>query len=262
MDNIISLFSIQNQPSAHRHHVLIEAGCPYYLSLNFPAEHANETTTICHIRESAGSQWVGRSPQGLKGQTLSPSAQWRPSYLWSWSWCRCPCRHLFQLVPSALPTALSNHSSQPYLRLHRCQATLLLLSLRPPLRVGQPVSWMRFFSCRRKWTWPWSNYSQTGPPWISNAESWDWRLNLWHAWMMPRPPKPSKRPRYTARMQPVPFRKPMGQCAGTRMQSKGKWGMGSSNLHRSLQDSCTSLIGLSPRGHYFTCYKSLLVTYP
>ena len=76
---------------------------------------------------------------------------------------------------------------------------------------GGPTNFLDdLLQLQEKWMRPWSNYSQTGPPRISDAESWSWTLNSWHTWMMLKPPKPSKRLRCDARMQPVPFSKPTG----------------------------------------------------
>ena len=41
-----------------------------------------------------------------------------------------------------------------------------------PPRVDQSSCWMSYFSNRRQWMWPWSDYSQAGPPWIFVEESW------------------------------------------------------------------------------------------
>ena len=80
----------------------------------------------------------------------------------------------------------------------------------------------------------WSGCSQKGPPWASDTGSWNWILNLLHAWMMLGLPKPSGRPRYSTRAQPMPFRSPLGQHAGVRTWGNGNWRAGPWNLHWSL----------------------------
>ena len=184
----------------------------------------------CHLPAAEESE----DPPGLKRQILSPQLQLWSSHQQSQSWWRHLCRCPFELVSSAPPTSPLDPSSQSFQRLCRCWATPPSHSPKPPPKVDQLVSSTNSFGCRRRWMWPWSSCSQKGPPWASDIGSWNWILNLLHAWMMLRLPKPSGRPRYSTRAQPMPFRSPLGQHAGVRTWGNGNGRVGPWSLHWSL----------------------------
>ena len=161
-----------NQPAAHGCHGTIAAVFPHHpsLCLLHSMQRKQPPSAALGAQPAAEELEDLFRPEGLDSFTSVPMAIFTPTI---------PIVMQMSLqvpIPAGAPSFahITPWILQPTMpRTLQMKSLHFITQLRPPLRVDPPVSWTSSFSCRRKWTWPWSNYLQRGPPWISAAESWN-----------------------------------------------------------------------------------------